>query len=142
MDESLFLHNLCQSILKIDNSIEFAAIIDFTGKLIIGKFNHRSLKHAIDPRRIHLTKSHSLISISFYDLLMNTLYFESNKKNSLSFQTNMMDMNMPFQLLEIGENLFIAFVSLNEQSEKYLYVYIKSNKYLHKTIMKLNKMIT
>lgn len=140
MDENLFLHSLCLTALKINPSIKFAAIIDDKGKLIVGKFTHSILRQTIKPFKNELSGCELITATSYYGILVNNFDF-TFEKNFLSARKHVVDMYIPFQLVEINENLFLAFVALNEQSNKYLCVYIESNKYLRKILFKLTDIV-
>lgn len=137
MEERQFFHRLCSHALQVDVSIEFAAIIDSNGKLLVGKSRHMPYSYNAHKKR------HIFNPFRNYNNIGRTLYrkgsFSSeNIKSIVSLQSALMDNPMFFRLINLTDDVFLAYISINEQKDKILYIYFRTDKYLEDILLKLD----
>ncbi len=135
MNEREFLYSLCARALEIDKSIQFAAVVDLDGKLIVGTSNQC------------IIQKNEIMDNNFFKLRWNYPYYLASNDNfnlnsfihnNNTFLYSNLFSTSNFQLFYINKNLFIAFASLTEEQDKYLCIYFDSSTSLHKTLLKLN----
>ena len=138
MEERQFLHRLCTTALHVDASIEFAGIVDSNGKLLIGK--SRNLRH-----NTHFSKR-KIICSSFrnshhYDnpLFKDKTLSSNNIKSIVSLQSNLIDDgDAAFKLINLYEDVFLAYIPINELYDRFLYIYFRTDEYLDDVLLKLD----
>jgi hypothetical protein len=134
LNEREFLYSLCEEALERDKSIRFAAVVNHDGKLIVGT-----------SKRCIIQQNEILDNDFFKSCLNNAYHIFSNDdygQNSLINKKNIIYSNLfersDFQLIHINKNMFIAFVPITENQDKYLCLYFESGISLHKTLLNFN----
>ncbi len=135
MNEREFLYSLCARALEVDKSIQFAAVVDLDGKLIVG------------TSRQCIIQKNEIVDNNFFKLRLNYPYYLASNDNfnlnsfihnNDTFLYSNLFSTSNFQLFYINKNLFIAFAPLTEEKDKYICIYFDSSTSLHKTLLKLN----
>jgi hypothetical protein len=138
MGERQFLHSLCAIALQVDISIEFAGIVDPNGKLLVGKSkgipsNFPSSKRC---KNTAYAKSFNDHPTPFFK---NNALSTNNIKNITSLQSSSLINNYSlFRLIHLNDNVFLAYIPINEMSDRYLYIYFRTNDYLVNVLLKLD----
>jgi len=138
MEERRFLHRLCTTALHVDASIEFAGIIDSNGKLLIGK--SRNLRHNTHFSKRKITSS-SLRNFHHYGnpLFKDKTLSSNNIKSIVSLQSNLIDDDdTEFRLINLYEDVFLAYIPINELNDRFLYIYFRTDEYLEDVLLKLD----
>lgn len=138
MEERQFLHRLCSLALNVDVAIEFAGIIDSDGKLLVGKskntFNEQYLRYSINT----LTKKESFTESYEKGLFKDKSLTSGYMGNIVSLQANLIDKVSFFQLINLYNDIFLAYIPINDRYDKFLYVYFKRNHDLEGILLKLD----
>jgi hypothetical protein len=137
MEERQFLHRLCAIALQVDNSIEFAGIVDSDGKLLVGKSrgercnfpNHKGCKITASVR-----SSNDHPKPIFKEKSLST----NNIKNIMSLQSSLIDNPTFFRLIHLNDNVFLAYIPINQMNDRFLYIYFRTNDYLENVLLKLD----
>ncbi|MDN5847977.1 MAG: hypothetical protein L0H53_17085 [Candidatus Nitrosocosmicus sp.] len=137
MEERQFLHRLCAIALQVDISIGFAGIVDSDGKLLVGKSrdmrcnfpNHKRCKITASVRR-----SNDHPRPIFKDKSLST----NNIKKIMSLQSSLIDNPTFFRLIHLNDNVFLAYITINEMNDRFLYIYFRTNFYLENVLLKLD----
>lgn len=137
VEERTFLDSICSKTLRIDKSIKFTSVINRNGKLIVGKSKQCIIIKYIN-RDCNLFKSKQSRSSNILSNDNSIFYSIINEKNVLIHSNSIM--NSDFHLINIDNNRYIAFVSLNENQDKYLCIYFESYPPLYDILSKLNTM--
>ena len=138
MEERQFLHNLCTIALQVDISIEFAGIVDSNGKLLVGKSksipcNFPSCKRCKNTAYARSFNDHP--RPFFKDKALST----NNIKNIMSLQSSsLIDNHSLFRLIHLSDTVFLAYIPVNERSDRFLYIYFRTNDYLENVLLKLD----
>lgn len=138
MEERQFLHSLCAIALQVDISIEFAGIVDSNGKLLVGKsksipYNFSSTKRCKNTAYAKSFNEHP--RPFFIDKSLST----NIMKNTMSLQSSsLMDNHSLFRLIHLNDNVFLAYIPINEMSDRFLYIYFRTNYYLENVLLKLD----
>ncbi|MDQ4073294.1 MAG: hypothetical protein M3162_03205 [Thermoproteota archaeon] len=132
MEERRFLHDLCSKALRIDKSIEFVAVIDFKGKLIVGTFRKNILRN-----NNHRDANPSL-NAPYYVLQNNSYPLATYRKIVSVIRANLMDELNQFQIVSIDDNMHVLHTPINEEKNKYLCLYFKSYLSLYSALLKVN----
>lgn len=136
MEEIRFLHRLCTSALQIDTSIEFTAIIDSNGKLLIGKSKNKNYTPAHKKRDFtNPMRDHDNYERAFFK---NKSLVSENIKTIVSLQSAQMGNSRFFRLINLNNGIFLAYLPLNEQNDKFLYIYFRASKHLEDVLYKLD----
>jgi len=137
MEERQFLHRLCTTALQVDVSIQFAGIIDSTGKLLIGK--SRNIRHNphFSKRKIACSSFRNSNHYSNPLFKDNTLS-SNNIKSIVSLQSNLIDEDAEFGLINLYEDVFLAYIPINELNDRFLYIYFRTDEYLEDVLLKLD----
>ncbi len=142
MEERQFLHRLCTTALHVDASIEFAGIIDSNGKLLVGK--SRNIRHNpnFSKRKItcsSLRNSHHRNSHHYGNPLFKDKTLSSNNiKSIVSLHSNLIDDDAEFRLINLYEDVFLAYIPINELNDRFLYIYFRTDEYLEDVLLKLD----
>ncbi len=123
VEERTFLDSICSKTLRIDKSIKFTSVINRNGKLIVGKSKQCIIKKCIN-RDYDFFKSKQRKSSNILSNDNSSFYSIINEKNVLIHSNSIMKSD--FQLINVDDNRYIAFVSLNENQDKYLCIYFES----------------
>lgn len=137
MEERQFLHRLCTIALKVDVSIEFAGIIDSNGKLLVGK------SRTIHPNSPFLKRKITCSSFRNSTHYSNPLFKDkalssNNIKSIVSLQSSLIDDDAEFRLINLHEDIFLAYIPINELNDRFLYIYFRTNEYLEDVLLKLD----
>jgi hypothetical protein len=138
MEERQFLHSLCAIALQVDISIEFAGIVDPNGKLLVGKSkniprNFPSSKRCKNTAYARSFNDHPRPFFKDHSLSTN------NIKNITSLQSSILiDNHSLFRLIHLNNNVFLAYIPINELSDRFLYIYFRTNDYLENILQKLD----
>jgi len=139
MEERQFLHRLCTTALRVDASIEFAGIIDRNGKLLVGKSRNMRHNHHFSKRKI--TCSSLKISHHYgHPLFRDKTLSSNNIKSIVSIQSSLIDDfdDTEFKLINLGEDVFLAYIPINELYDRFLYIYFRTDEYLDDVLLKLD----
>jgi hypothetical protein len=139
MEERQFLHRLCTTALRVDASIEFAGIIDCNGKLLVGKSRNMGHNHHFSKRKI--TCSSLKISHHYgHPLFRDKTLSSNNIKSIVSIQSSLIDDfdDTEFKLINLGEDVFLAYIPINELYDRFLYIYFRTDEYLDDVLLKLD----
>jgi hypothetical protein len=139
MEERQFLHRLCTTALRVDASIEFAGIIDCNGKLLVGKSRNMRHNHHFSKRKI--TCSSLKISHHYgHPLFRDKTLSSNNIKSIVSIQSSLIDDfdDTEFKLINLGEDVFLAYIPINELYDRFLYIYFRTDEYLDDVLLKLD----
>ena len=139
MEERQFLHRLCTTALRVDASIEFAGIIDRNGKLLVGKSRNIRHNHHFSKRKI--TCSSLKISHHYgHPLFRDKTLSSNNIKSIVSIQSSLIDDfdDTEFKLINLGEDVFLAYIPINELYDRFLYIYFRTDEYLDDVLLKLD----
>ena len=137
MEERQFLHRLCTTALQVDVSIQFADIIDSNGKLLVGK--SRNIRHNPNFSKGKITHPSFRNSNHYGNPLFkgNTLSL-NNIKSIVSLQSNLIDEDAEFGLINLYEDVFLAYIPINELNDRFLYIYFRTDEYLEDVLLKLD----
>ena len=137
MEERQFLHRLCTTALQVDVSIQFAGIIDSNGKLLVGK--SRNIRHNPNFSKRKITCS-SFRNSNHYSnpLLKDNTLSSNNIKSIVSLQSNLIDEDAEFRLINLYEDVFLAYIPINELNDRFLYIYFRTDEYLEDVLLKLD----
>jgi hypothetical protein len=138
MEERQFLHRLCTTALHVDVSIEFAGIIDSNGKLLVGK--SRNIRHNLHFSKRNITCSSFRNSNHYGNPLFRDKSLSSNNiKSIVSLQSNLIDDDdAEFRLINLYEDVFLAYIPINELNDRFLYIYFRTDEYLEDVLLKLD----
>jgi hypothetical protein len=137
MEERQFLHRLCTIALHVDVSIEFAGIIDSNGKLLVGK--SRNIRHNAHFSKRKITCSSFRNSHHYGNPLFRDKTLSSNNiKSIVSIQSNLIDDDTEFRLINLYEDIFLAYIPINELNDRFLYIYFRTDEYLEDVLLKLD----
>ncbi len=141
MEERQFLHKLCVNALQVDNSIEFAGIVDSNGKLLVGKSRDMFCYRDYYKKR----KSNSCLKYSnsygkavFKDKAVSV----NNIKSIVSLQSNLFEDQTLFKLINLNDDVFLAYIPINELHDKFLYIYFSTGDYLEDVLIRLDSTFT
>ena len=137
MEERQFLHRLCTTALHVDTSIEFAGVIDSNGKLLVGK--SRNIRHNpnFSKRKIACPSLNS--SRHYGNPLFKDKTLSSNSiKSIVSLQSNLIDDDTEFKLINLCEDVFLAYIPINQLYDRFLYIYFRTDDYLEDVLLKLD----
>jgi len=137
MEERQFLHRLCTTALHVDVSIQFAGIIDSNGKLLVGKSRNIRYNPHFSKRKIidsSFRNSHNYGNPLFKDKTLSS----SNIKSIASLQSNSIDTDAEFRLFNPYEDVFLAYMPINELNDRFLYIYFRAYEYLEDVLLKLD----
>jgi hypothetical protein len=137
MEERQFLHRLCTTALQVDASIQFAGIIDSKGKLLVGK--SRNIRHNFHFSKGKITHS-SFRNSNYYGnpLFKDNTLSLNNIKSIVSLQSNLIDEDAEFRLINLYEDVFLAYIPINELNDRFLYIYFRTDEYLEDVLLKLD----
>ena len=136
MEERQFLHNLCTNALQVDVSIEFAGIIDSNGKLLVGKSRNISCNLSFLKRKT--TSPFRYSSHYGNPLFKDKSLSTSNIKSIVSLQSSLIDTYALFRLINLYDDVFLAYIPINELNDRFLYIYIRTDEYLEDVLLKLD----
>lgn len=137
MEERQFLHKLCNIALQVDKSIDFAGIVDSNGKLLVGRsrdmfcnydyFGKRKNNTSVQPTNLYgkAVFKHKTISAD-------------NIKSIVSLQSNLFEDQTLFKLINLNDDVFLAYIPINELNDKFLYIYFSTGDYLEDVLMQLD----
>lgn len=134
VEERRYLYHLCSKTLKINKSIKFTCVINSDGKLIVGKSRHCSIKKNVirDSNFFSLKQKHLANILSNGN---NSIYSILNKRNILYSKSVI---KSDFQIINVNNGEYVAFVSLTENQDKYFCIYFESYNSLYDVLLKLN----
>ena len=137
MEERQFLHRLCTTALHVDTSIEFVGVIDSSGKLLVGK--SRNIRHNPNFSKRKITCS-SFRNSHYYgnSLFKDKTLSSNNIKSIVSLQSNLIDEDAEFRLINLYEDVFLAYIPINELNDRFLYIYFRTDEYLEDVLLKLD----
>ena len=137
MEERHFLHRLCTTALHVDVSIQFAGIIDSNGKLLVGK--SRNIRHNPHFSKGKITRSSFKNSNHYGNPLFKDKTLSSNNiKSIVSLHSNLIDEDAEFRLINLYEDVFLAYIPINELNDRFLYIYFRTDEYLEDVLLKLD----
>jgi len=141
MEERKFLHKLCVNALQVDDTIEFAGIVDSNGKLLVG--SSRDMFYYSDcykKRRKNscLKYSNSYGKAVFRDESVSV----NNIKSIVSLQSNLFEDQTLFKLINLNDDAFLAYIPINELNDKFLYIYFTTCDYLEDVLIRLDSTFT
>ena len=142
MEERQLLHRLCTTALNVDVTIEFAGIIDSNGKLLVGK--SRIIRHSLHFSKGKVTCSSFRNSNHYGNPLFKDITLSSNNiKSIISLQSNLIDdEDAEFRLINLYEDVFLAYIPINELNDRFLYIYFRTDEYLEDVFLKLDTIFT
>lgn len=137
MEERQFLHKLCAIALQVDVSIEFAGIVDSSGKLLAGKSRNKFCYHDNYKKR---KNNYQLRNSEIYG---TAVFKEQNISVSsinsiVSLQSSLVDDQVLFRLINLNDDLFLAYIPINELKDKFLYIYFRTGEYLEDVLVRLD----
>lgn len=137
MEERQFLHNLCAIALQVDISIEFAGIVDSHGKLLVGKSRNKFSYYDIYKKR---KNSYQQRNAETYG---TAIFKEPNIsvnsiKSIVSLQSTLVDDQVLFRLINLNDDVFLAYIPINELKNKFLYIYFRTGEYLEDVLVRLD----
>ncbi|WP_458720161.1 hypothetical protein [Candidatus Nitrosocosmicus sp. R] len=137
MEERQFLHRLCTTALHVDVSIQFAGIIDSNGKLLVGK--SRNILHNPHFSKRKITR-YSFKNSNHYDNppFKDKTLSSNNIKSIVSLQSNLINEDAEFRLINLYEDVFLAYIPINELNDRFLYIYFRTDEYLEDVLLKLD----
>ena len=137
MEERQFLHRLCTTALHVDVSIQFAGIIDSNGKLLVGK--SRNIRHNLYFSKRKITRS-SFKNSNHSDnpLFKDKTLSSNNIKSIVSLQSNLINEDAEFRLINLYKDVFLAYIPINELNDSFLYIYFRTDEYLEDVLLKLD----
>ena len=106
MEERQFLHKLCINALQVDDSIEFAGVVDSHGKLLVGKARDIFCYKDYYKKRKNnsfLRFSNSYGKAVFKDKAVSV----NNIKSIVSLQSNLFENQTLFKLINLNDKLMI-----------------------------------
>src|SRR5689334_9855041 len=117
MEERQFLHKLCAIALQVDVSIEFAGIMDSNGKLLVGRSRNKFSYHDIYKKRKNRcrqrnTEMYGAAIFKEQNISIN------NIKSIVSLQSSLVDDQVLFRLINLNDDLFLAYIPINELKNK------------------------
>lgn len=125
MEERQFLHKLCINALQVDDSIEFAGVVDSHGKLLVGK--SRDIFRYNDYYKKRKNNSCSRYSNSYGKAVFKDKTVSVNNiKNIVSLQSNLFEDQTLFKFINLNNNVFLAYIPINELNDKFLYIYFST----------------
>lgn len=137
MEERQFLHRLCTTALHVDTSIEFAGVIDSNGKLLVGK--SRNIRHNPNFSKRKITCPSFRNSRHYGNPLFRDKTLSSNNiKSIVSLQSNLIDDDAEFRLINLCEDVFLAYIPINQLYDRFLYIYFRTDEYLEDVLLKLD----
>jgi hypothetical protein len=110
MEERAFLHRICLAALSASTYVNFAAVVDVDGKLIVAK-----CKDDADQRQSSMHNRYPKSYLFYLNYIVPTL----KKKREILLNDNS---KLNFQSIEVIENTKIAMTKLPESKDKYLCV--------------------
>jgi hypothetical protein len=119
----------------MDTSIEFSAILDWNGKLIVG----RSRK-IISKTEDHKIMNPTILNRCDHPNNGNIFCSELNKLLIFSIDDSSLEDYSSFEVICVSKSSYIAFTPINENQDKYLCIYFQSNLCANKTLVRLNSM--
>lgn len=138
MEERQFLHKLCVNALQVDNSIEFAGVVDSNGKLLVGESRDMFFKNYYYKKRRKnnpcLRYSNPYGKAVFKDKAVSV----NNIKSIVSLQTNLFDDQTLFNLINLNDDVYLAYIPINELNDKFLYIYFSTGEYLEDVLIRLD----
>ena len=137
MEERQFLHSLCAIALQVDISIEFAGIVDSNGKLLVGK-SKSILCNFPSSKRCKNTASARSFNDQYRLIFKDKSFSTNNIKNITFLQSSLIDNHSLFRLIHLNDNVFLAYIPINEMSDRFLYIYFRTNDYLENVLLKLD----
>jgi len=138
MEERQFLHSLCAIALQVDTSIEFAGIVDSNGKLLVGKSKNIPCNFP-SSKRCKNTDYAKSFNDHVRPFFKNNSLSTNNIKNITSLQSSsLIDNQSLFRLIHLNDNIFLAYIPINEMSDRFLYIYFRTNDYLENVLLKLD----
>lgn len=137
MEERQFLHSLCAIALQVDISIEFAGIVDSNGKLLVGK-SKSILCNFPSSKRCKNTASARGFNDQYRLIFKDKSFSTNNIKNITFLQSSLIDNHSLFRLIHLNDNVFLAYIPINEMSDRFLYIYFRTNDYLENVLLKLD----
>jgi hypothetical protein len=114
MEERTFLSKICLAAISASKFVNFAAVMDVEGKLIVAKYKDIVYKQS------NLIARHPRSYLFYLNYLAPAI-----KKWSLCSNSND-NPKLQFQSLEITENIKIAKIKLPKSNDKYLCVCVDS----------------
>jgi len=137
MEERQFLHRLCTTALHVDASIEFAGVIDSNGKLLVGK--SRNIRHNPNFSKKKITCPSFRNSRHYGNPLFRDKTLSLNNiKSIVSLQSNLIDDDAEFRLINLCEDVFLAYIPINQLYDRFLYIYFRTDEYLEDVLLKLD----
>lgn len=136
MEERQFLHKLCAIALQVDTSIEYAGIVDSNGKLLVGKSRNKfCYRHIYKKRKNDYPRRNS--EIGGRAIFKEANISVNSIKSIVSLQSSLVDDQVLFRLINLNDDVFLAYIPINELKEKFLYIYFKTGDYLEDVIVRL-----
>jgi hypothetical protein len=135
MEEEDFLHEICLTALFSSRAVRFAAVLDASGKLIVGKYR-KGIQNASRPSII----SDHYYYQSSYLFYLDHLFPHIMKKRKLCLEFAE-EQEVHFEITEIADNIKVAVTPLTESKDKYLCIYLESSATYEEIISKLRNAI-
>ena len=137
MEERQFLHNLCVIALQVDKSIEFAGIVDSNGKLLVGRSRSMFCNNNCLRKRRNNT---FFKSTNLYDkaVFKDKPISAENIRSIVSLQSNLFEDQTLFKLINLNDDVFLAYIPINELNDKFLYIYFCTGDYLEDVLTQLD----
>lgn len=137
MEERQFLHNLCVIALHVDKSIEFAGIVDSSGKLLVGRSRDMFCNDDYLRKRRNST---SFKSANLYGkaVFKDKPISADNIKSIVSLQSNLLEDQTLFKLINLDNEVLLAYIPINELNDKFLYIYFSTGDYSEDVLMQLD----
>jgi hypothetical protein len=137
MEERQFLHKLCNIALQVDKSIDFAGIVDSNGKLLVGRSRDMFRNNYYFGKR---KNNASFNSTRLYGkaVFKNKTISADNIKSIVSLQSNFLEDQTLFKLINLNDDAFLAYIPINELNDKFLYIYFSTGYYLEDVLMQLD----
>ncbi len=137
MEERQFLHKLCNIALKVDTSIEFAGIVDAHGKLLVGQSREILLyDYLYNKKKNNSTSKYA----NFYGraVFKDKAITANSIKSIISLQSSLVDDQSLFRLINLNDDVFLAYIPINELNDKFLYIYFRTGEFLEDILLRLD----
>ena len=144
MEELDFLHEVCLTALFSNRVVKFAAVLDNTGKLIVGKFRkgmqfNRRADFTLDNNYNH--NSNYLFYMDYLLAAIKKRSLDHHRTTDYTEEEQRQQQEFHFEITEIDKNVRLAIAPLTERNDKYLCMYLESSAPYQEIISKLRNAI-
>ena len=141
MEERQFLHNLCNIALQVDRSIDFAGIVDLNGKLLVGRSRDMFCHNKYFGKRKN-NASFKCTDLYGKPVFKGNTISAYNIRSIVSLQSNLFEDQTLFKLINLNDDVFLAYIPINESNDKFLYIYFSTGDYLEDILIQLDSIFS